>query len=269
METDGNLMSFKAHQYNASVEFYWAPLLVESNSDDPVNHRLPERIIRPQSIEKHAKHWSTADILVFNSYLWWRQDGIKLLWGSFNDSDGLYTKVNMLRSYELVLQTWANWLEFNVDSAKTRLFFMTFSPTHSWADEWGGRTDQNCFNESEPIIKNGHTGRDSDQRITKLTRSAIEGLKSRGVVVDLLDITQLSEYRKDGHPSVYRKQWEPLTETQIANPSTYADCIHWCLPGVPDVWNELLYAYIFSRWNWLSCYITGTLKIISYRLIDY
>lgn len=77
--------------------------------------------------------------------------------------------------------------------------------------------------------------------------TAIDRLKDRGVSVQILNVTQLSEYRKDGHPSIYRKQWDPLTEEQIANPSSYADCIHWCLPGVPDVWNELLYAYIFKQ----------------------
>jgi hypothetical protein len=31
------------------------------------------RIIRAEKIEKHASMWSNADILVFNSYLWWRK----------------------------------------------------------------------------------------------------------------------------------------------------------------------------------------------------
>lgn len=67
-------------EYNATVEFLWAPLLVESNSDDPVNHRLAERIIRPDSVLKHTSQWEHADILVFNSYLWWRQGPVKLLY---------------------------------------------------------------------------------------------------------------------------------------------------------------------------------------------
>lgn len=66
-------------EYDATVEFLWAPLLVESNSDDPVNHRLDERIIRPDSVLKHASKWEHADILVFNTYLWWRQGPVKLL----------------------------------------------------------------------------------------------------------------------------------------------------------------------------------------------
>ncbi|KAE8688474.1 hypothetical protein F3Y22_tig00110984pilonHSYRG00015 [Hibiscus syriacus] len=44
------------------------------------------------------------------------------------------------------------------------------------------------------------------------------------------------------HTSIYKKQWNPLTAEQLANPATYADCTHWCLPGLQDTWNELLFA---------------------------
>ncbi|KAI7739273.1 hypothetical protein M8C21_002447 [Ambrosia artemisiifolia] len=48
--------------------------------------------------------------------------------------------------------------------------------------------------------------------------------------VYLLDITTLSQYRKDAHPTYYSGNHFGL------------DCSHWCLPGLPDTWNILLYA---------------------------
>lgn len=95
----------------------------------------------------------------------------------------------------------------------------------------------------------------------------ISRLKKRGVNVKVLNITQLSEFRKEGHPSIYRKQWEPLREDQLSDPKSYADCIHWCLPGVPDVWNELLYAYIIY-YSWLPIwkYIQGLSTYFSFCL---
>jgi len=74
------------------------------------------------------------------------------------------------------------------------------------------------------------------------TMSMVEDILSQlGSKVTALNITQLSEYRKDGHPSIYRKFWETLSPEQLAKPESYSDCIHWCLPGVPDVWNQLLF----------------------------
>ncbi|ONM61048.1 Protein ESKIMO 1 [Zea mays] len=43
-----------------------------------------------------------------------------------------------------------------------------------------------------------------------------------------------------------QQQQELLTPEQQADPKTYADCIHWCLPGLPDTWNHFLYAHILS-----------------------
>lgn len=37
--------------------------------------------------------------------------------------------------------------------------------------------------------------------------------------------------RKDAHPSIY-----------TGHGGHTNDCSHWCLPGVPDTWNMLLYA---------------------------
>lgn len=54
--------------------------------------------------------------------------------------------------------------------------------------------------------------------------------------VRLLNVTYLSQLRKDGHPSAYG----------FGGPNA-TDCSHWCLPGVPDTWNHLLYASLFNN----------------------
>ncbi|CAN1303447.1 Protein trichome birefringence-like 34 [Linum perenne] len=223
-------MQQKLNEYNTTIEFYWAPLLVESNSDDPINHRIPDRIVRVQGIEKHAKYWTDADILVFNSYLWWRR----------------VKEVKMPRVYEMALQTWADWLEVHVNRTKTQLFFVSMSPTHQAAEEWGVASGQNCYGENEPILKQGYRGKATCGEMMHVVDTVLDGLKNRGMNIEMINITQLTDYRKEGHPSIYRKQWEPLKEEERLNPSSYADCIHWCLPGVPDVWNEILYTYIMD-----------------------
>ncbi|KAK4353499.1 hypothetical protein RND71_029017 [Anisodus tanguticus] len=52
--------------------------------------------------------------------------------------------------------------------------------------------------------------------------------------VKLLDITAIFELRDEGQISHY----------SIKASEGINDCLHWCLPGIPDTWNELLYAQL-------------------------
>lgn len=251
LQYKGSLITFKALEYNVSVDFYWEPMLLESNCDDPANHRVSERIMRGQSIEKHARNWNDADVLVFNSYIWWRQLKLKILWGSFEnaDADRVYEDVEMLKAYEMALTTWFEWLDHHVNRSKTRVFFVSSSPTHNRAEEWGKPKGHKCFYETEPIYEEGYWSMDSDPNMMRLVEKYIHKLSSQGFNAQMLNITQLSEYRKDAHPSMHRKFWDQLTHEQLTTPNYHTDCTHWCLPGVPDVWNEFLYAYLFHPPN--------------------
>lgn len=60
--------------------------------------------------------------------------------------------------------------------------------------------------------------------------------------LDVLNITHMTSRRKDGHSSLYY-----LGSNVGPAPIHRQDCSHWCLPGVPDAWNELLYAMFLKR----------------------
>ncbi|KVI04832.1 PC-Esterase [Cynara cardunculus var. scolymus] len=190
METFGSLTVFTAKDYNATIEFYWAPFLLESNSDDAVVHRVSDRVVRRGSIYKHGKHWKGVDIMVFNTYLWWMTG-----------------------------------LEFKILSI-----------------DWGAEPNGNCYNQTEMIADPNYWGSDCRKSIMGVIGEVFRKSK---FPITFLNITQLSLYRKDAHTSIYKKQWSPLTPKQIANPTSYADCVHWCLPGLQDTWNELLFAKLF------------------------
>ncbi|CAH9113101.1 unnamed protein product [Cuscuta europaea] len=244
-EEIGQRTIFTAKEYNATVEFYWTPLLLESNADNPLKHRVDDRIVRKGSIDKHAQHWKGVHILVLHTYLWWFKDEYFkiLLKGSFEDEMKETTYVLSEDAYRMGLGSMLKWVNENIDPKQTRVFFTGMSPTHGMSVEWGGDRNGNCFNQTSMIQDLNYKGPKSWEKTLRVIDEVLS--ESKGVVITYLNITKLSNYRKDGHTSIYKKQWGALTPEQLADPVTYADCIHWCLPGVQDTWNELLFAKLF------------------------
>ncbi|KAJ8540454.1 hypothetical protein K7X08_030373 [Anisodus acutangulus] len=243
----GHLSVFMIQDYNATLEFYWAPYLVVSNSDDPAVHSNLNRIIIPESIEKHGNNWKNVDYLIFNSYVWWMNSGtMKVLRGSFDERSTEYDEIERTKAYRKVLTTWSQWVDNNVDVNRTQVFFMSMSPMHIKSTDWNNPNGIKCAKETTPVLNMSmplNVG--TDKKLFAIASNVTQSMK---FPVYFMNITSISEYRKDAHTSLYTiRQGKMLTKEQQADPATYADCIHWCLPGLPDTWNEFLYTRILSH----------------------
>lgn len=77
----------------------------------------------------------------------------------------------------------------------------------------------------------------------------------QGTDVQLLDLTYLSEFRADAHPATWLGKKDAV---EIWG----QDCMHWCLPGVPDTWVDIVSELIRIglETGWLEVWQDPTLK---------
>lgn len=96
-----------------------------------------------------------------------------------------------------------------------------------------------------------HTYSGSNQKVCEVTEFPTAEAKGddrsefgdilAGVVVNMsvpatiLNVTLMGAFRSDAHIGIW------------SHPSTILDCSHWCLPGVPDAWNELVISHLLTN----------------------
>ncbi|XP_044969517.1 uncharacterized protein LOC123429558 isoform X1 [Hordeum vulgare subsp. vulgare] len=141
-------------------------------------------------------------------------------------------------AYQRAMDTVHEWVQKEVDGSKTLAVFRTYSPAHNRGTNGGS-----CAMETLPELN--MTGI-SLGRWPGMLLPAFGGSESSAGARDLrvMNVTLMTAQRRDGHPAVYNV--EPSARMPVGQ---RADCSHWCLPGVPDAWNELLYAMILRRFS--------------------
>ncbi|KAJ4834628.1 hypothetical protein Tsubulata_030850, partial [Turnera subulata] len=133
--------------------------------------------------------------------------------------------------------TWSRWVDQNIDPSKTLVIFRGYSVSHFRGGEWssGGK----CNDETEPITDEALF--EMDPPMVGILESVLSRMRTP---VFYLNVTRMTNFRKDAHPSAYRMQ--NLSEEEIRS-QKIQDCSHWCLPGVPDTWNKIVYSQLLRR----------------------
>ncbi|KAJ6893639.1 protein trichome birefringence-like 38 isoform X1 [Populus alba x Populus x berolinensis] len=258
-----SLSSVTFDSYGVTLYMYRTPYLV-----DIVRENVG-KVLNLNSIEA-GNAWKGMDILIFNSWHWWVHTGrsqgyffppfacpastcavvissfyvcvcvcfhiylelwlyccndwlCKCRWDYIRDGSALYKNMDRLTAFSKGLTTWSRWVDQNIDPSKTRVFFQGISPTHYQGKDWN-QPQKSCSGEAVPL--SGSTYPAGAPPAAAVVNKVLSSMKKP---VYLLDITTLSQLRKDAHPSTYSH-------------GSGTDCSHWCLPGLPDTWNQLLYA---------------------------
>ncbi|KAF6169032.1 hypothetical protein GIB67_038529 [Kingdonia uniflora] len=226
-------------KYNFTVVNFWTPHLVKAKEADPNGPTLTG--LFNLYLDEFDESWTTQidefDYVIISGGHWFFRpemyyENNKLV-GCHYCQEKNVTDLQMYYGYRKAFRTAFKAIN-SLENYKGVTFLRTFSPSHFENGIWnkgGNCVKQKPFASNETHLENI----DLELYMTQLEEfktAEKEGMK-RGLKFRLLDTTQAMLMRPDGHPSRYG-------HLPGANVTLYNDCVHWCLPGPIDTWNDFL-----------------------------
>ncbi|TXG62996.1 hypothetical protein EZV62_009990 [Acer yangbiense] len=231
---------FPSHNFTLSV--VWTPFLLRADIFEDINGVSSSEIqLHLDKLDtKWTEQYNNFDYMVIAGGKWFLKTAIyhenDTIQGCHSCHGKNLTELGFEYAYSKALQLVLNFVTSSDHNAF--VFLRTTTPDHFENGEWfsGGTCNRTVpFNEGEVDMRDVDTAM-RDIELEEFEKAAATAAKN-GAVLKLLDTTRLSLLRPDGHPGPYR-QFQPFAKDKNAKVQT--DCLHWCLPGPIDSWNDLV-----------------------------
>ncbi|XP_075511408.1 protein trichome birefringence-like 6 [Primulina tabacum] len=199
---------FMFEDYKCRVEFYVSHFLVRESTSRIGGRRV--QTLRIDRIDKGSSRWKRADILVFNTGHWWSHHKTKAGINYYQEGDQIHPQLHVNKAFHRALSTWASWVDNYINRRKTRIFFTSSAPSHFRGGLWN--TGGHCKDAFQPMPGN-YSSRYSEKDL--MVEEIMRQMKNP---VTILNITGLSDFRPDGHPSIYGRKsfkWHPRLQPLV------------------------------------------------------
>ncbi|CAK9185932.1 unnamed protein product [Ilex paraguariensis] len=235
---DGKFRRWFYQDYNFTIAALWSPQLVRAHDADPDGFS-PNSLMNlylDEADEAWASEVENVDIVIISAGQWFFRPFIYYekgqVVGCHKCNKKNITDLTCYYGYKMAFRTAFRTL-LSLQNFKGLIFLRTFSPDHFENGDWnkGG----NCVR-TRPFTKQERKldGYNLEFYLTQVEEFKVaekEG-RERNLKFRLLDTTEAMILRPDGHPNQYG-HWPHEN-------NTLADCVHWCMPGPVDTWNEFL-----------------------------
>lgn len=196
--------------------------------------------------EKYMDFLSKLDVLVISSGHWFTKRTAYISKGEVVGAQlwsdkRLLKKVESANAFAITTRTALRAIISHPDY-KGLTILRTYSPDHYEGGAWN--TGGSCTGKTRPlrdteVAFNAYTDmmrRHQLEAFAEVERNITNGSKLR-----LMDITPVFENRADGHPGPYRSlDPKKITKRGPRGEPPPQDCLHWCMPGPIDTWNEFV-----------------------------